>query len=155
MGAWPSHEQAFLPGGSPAFSSGLQCLHSHLGPQCKCLGALHQLPEKQQGVLGMESYKQPSSAPTKGKPFLTSQKEDSKAYPWRSQRRRWVYSFSSFVKVPRHSASWSNEQDSAGGASVAWMPQILFSMITLALSGLAQQLLSSEVLDVSLDGGKD
>lgn len=110
---------------APIFSSGLQCLHSHLGPPVHMPGSPAPAGGEAARRLWLGVQQAAQLSPNKRKPFLAFQKEDGKAYPGRSRIRRWVYSFSSFVKIPRHSASWSSEQDSAGVASVAWMPQIL------------------------------
>lgn len=128
LGTWPSHEQAFLPGGGPSLLAvGCSVYILTLALQGECLW--NPAPASREAARGPQLGVRQAAPLSLDKmtPFLTFQKGDSKASFRRSNVGKRVYSFSSCVKIPRHSASWSSEQNGAGVASVPW--RLEFSLL--------------------------
>ena len=121
--------------------------------QCVCLAVFTFSPRPSKANASRALHQQAESSPAwpgQKEAIPDIPEKDSKASPGGSKIRRCVYSFSSLVKIPRLSASWNSEQYSAGVASVPWGPASSPFCCSPLLSGLAQQLLSAGVLDVSL-----
>lgn len=93
--------------------------------QCVCLAVFTFSPWPSKANASGALHQQAESSPAwpgQNETIPDIPEKDSEASPGGSKIRRCVYSFSSFVKIPRHSASWNSEQSSAGVASAALGP---------------------------------